>query len=90
MSPEPALNFHKDSVFSSEDILICGVFDLIHVNHINFLHKSKNIGDKLIVLINTDRFVSTYKRIPIINENDRLQMIQNILYNILKTILCLK
>ena len=28
--------------------------------------------------INTYRFVSTYNRVPIIIENDRLQMIQNI------------
>ena len=60
------------------NILTCGVFDLLHIGHINFLHKIKNKDDKLFVLIHSDRFVSTYKRIPIINENNRLLMIQNI------------
>jgi cytidyltransferase-like protein len=60
------------------NILSCGVFDLLHTGHLNYLHKIKNDNDKLIVLINSDRYVSTYKRKPIINEKDRLQMIQNI------------
>tara|TARA_Y100000389_G_scaffold24325_3_gene21021 strand:- start:7478 stop:8581 length:1104 start_codon:yes stop_codon:yes gene_type:complete len=60
------------------NILSCGVFDLLHTGHIDFLHKIKNDNDKLIVLLHSDRFVSTYKRVPIINEKDRLKMIQNI------------
>ena len=39
----------------------CGVFDLLHTGHINFLHKIKNDNDKLIILLHSDRFVSTYK-----------------------------
>jgi phosphoethanolamine N-methyltransferase len=60
------------------NILTCGVFDLIHIGHINFLQRIKKDNDKLIVLLHSDRFVSTYKRLPIINEKDRLQMLQNI------------
>ncbi len=60
------------------NILSCGVFDLIHTGHINFLNNIKNKGDTLYVLVNSDRYVSTYKRKPIINENSRLKMIQNI------------
>ena len=61
------------------NILACGVFDLIHMGHINFLNKIlKNDNDKLIILVCSDRYVSTYKRLPIINENLRLDMIRNI------------
>jgi cytidyltransferase-like protein len=59
-------------------ILAAGVFDLLHGGHLSFLKKIKNENDKLIVLVNSDRFVSTYKRIPYINQNDRLEMIKNL------------
>ena len=60
------------------NILSCGVFDLLHTGHLNYLHKIKNDNDNLIILLHSERFVSTYKSIPIINEKDRLQMLQNI------------
>lgn len=59
------------------NILTCGVFDLFHVGHIDFLKRIKNDGDKLYILLHSDRFVSTYKRIPIINENDRFEILKN-------------
>jgi len=61
------------------NILTCGVFDLIHSGHIKFLNKIKSENGKLIVLIHSDRFVASYKKNrPIINENDRLLMIQSL------------
>lgn len=60
------------------NILTCGCFDLIHSGHIDFLNKIKGKDNKLFVLVHSDRFISTYKREPIINENDRLKMILNI------------
>ena len=62
------------------NILIPGVFDLLHYGHIKYLNDIKNMNKNtnLIVLIHSDRYTSTYKRIPIINENLRLKMIQNI------------
>jgi glycerol-3-phosphate cytidylyltransferase len=59
-------------------ILTCGVFDLLHIGHINFLKKLKKENGKLIVLIHSDRFVCSYKRKPIINEIDRLELIKNV------------
>ena len=38
----------------------------------------QGLSIKLIILLCSDRFVSTYKRVPIINEKNRLQMLQNI------------
>ena len=35
-------------------VLVTGVFDLIHIEHIRFLHKAKKQGDLLIVGIETD------------------------------------
>ena len=60
-------------------ILTCGVFDLLHTGHIKFLNKIKNKHNKLIVLLHSNRFVLSYKKKrPIIDEKDRLVMIQSL------------
>lgn len=60
------------------NILTCGVFDLLHTGHIDFFNKIKKDEDNLYILIHSDRFVSSYKRLPIINENQRLKMISSL------------
>jgi len=59
------------------NILTTGVFDLIHIGHLEYLNKIKD-NNNLIILIHSDRFVSTYKRKPIINEKHRLQMVKSL------------
>ena len=57
-----------------------GVFDIIHRGHIEYLSKAKNLGDALIVGINTDasaRRIKGNKR-PIVNEEDRAFVVANI------------
>jgi len=44
--------------------LTSGTFDLINVGHIDLLHKAKEFCDYLIVAINSDELVLTYKLIP--------------------------
>ena len=53
-----------------------GVFDLLHVGHINFMNKIKSEGDELIVLVCTDLYASSYKRTPIIPQEQRLEMVK--------------
>lgn len=42
-------------------VLATGVFDLIHIEHIHFLNQAKNLGDKLIVGLETDDRVARMK-----------------------------
>lgn len=48
-----------------------GTFDLFHYGHINFLKKCKSIADKVVVSLNTDDFVTEFKRCPIMNYEER-------------------
>jgi glycerol-3-phosphate cytidylyltransferase len=41
-----------------------GTFDLLHIGHIDLLRKAKEIGNYLIVSLNTDEFVKEYKKKP--------------------------
>lgn len=57
-----------------------GCFDIIHAGHVDYLKKSKDIGDILIVALNTDNSVKRNKgeKRPIINEKQRLFVMDNL------------
>ncbi len=54
-----------------------GTFDLLHVGHVASLEKAKRLGDVLMVGVNSDRSVKTYKGPdrPINPEKDRLRVL---------------
>lgn len=60
----------------SKNVYVIGVFDLFHKGHVELLKNSKRLGDKLIVAINGDEMVSSYKRRPFFSEEDRLEIVK--------------
>lgn len=57
-------------------VYVIGVFDLFHRGHLELLKRAKELGDKLVVAINGDEMVASYKRLPFFNEQDRLELIK--------------
>lgn len=60
-------------------VMATGTFDLIHPGHGVYLEEAKKLGgydSRLVVVIARDSTVCNKKRIPIINENQRLEMIK--------------
>ena len=63
-----------------------GIFDLFHKGHLEYLKACKNLfanleGEEIVFLIVgivNDKDATGYKRIPIYNENDRYEIIENI------------
>ena len=51
-----------------------GVFDILHLGHINYLEEARKLGDALIVGVNTDASVKRNKgdKRPINDENSRI------------------
>lgn len=60
----------------NEIVFTNGCFDIVHLGHIDYLEKARNLGDKLIVGINTDASVKRLKgeKRPIVNEEARTRM----------------
>jgi len=52
------------------------VADLFHIGHLNLIKRAKELGDILIVGIHSDADVESYKRIPVISEGDRYEIVK--------------
>lgn len=61
-------------------VYVDAVADLFHVGHINLFERAKNEGDFLIVGIHSDKTVESYKRTPIIEQEQRYRMVGSCRY----------
>ena len=54
-----------------------GVFDLLHIGHVRYLSQARDLGDVLIVAINSDRCVRELKGAdrPIIDQDERAEIL---------------
>ncbi|MBC8343031.1 MAG: D-glycero-beta-D-manno-heptose 1-phosphate adenylyltransferase [Bacteroidetes bacterium] len=54
-----------------------GCFDLIHLGHIDYLSKSADLGDKLIIAVNSDKSTKKLKgeRRPLQDEQSRMMIL---------------
>jgi glycerol-3-phosphate cytidylyltransferase len=53
-----------------------GTFDLLHINHLNMINYARGLGDILIVGVNSDELVTSYKSNPIIPFEERIALIR--------------
>jgi len=54
-----------------------GCFDIVHLGHVDYLEKARNLGQRLIVGVNTDKSVNKLKGLsrPVVNEYSRLRLL---------------
>lgn len=66
---------------SNRKVYTGGTFDLFHRGHVNFLRQCKEIGDYVIVSLNTDEFIHRYKgEFPVISYEDRKEVLLSCKY----------
>ena len=56
-------------------IAVSGYFDPLHVGHLECLELAKELGDKLIVIVNSDHQAKLKKGKPFMKEKDRLKIV---------------
>ena len=58
-------------------VLANGCFDILHVGHVRYLEGAAELGDTLVVAVNSDRSVPQLKGEgrPILNEDDRVSLV---------------
>ncbi len=56
------------------------VCDLFHYGHVNFLKKARNLGTHLVVGLISDEVAATYKRQPILSQEERKKVISSCKY----------
>ena len=57
-----------------------GTFDLLHINHLKMIEYARSLADILIVGVNTDELVASYKSEPIIPFEERLALVKALKY----------
>jgi FAD synthetase len=59
-------------------VMATGTFDILHLGHIYFLKEAKKLGDKLIVVVATDKTVRKLKHEPVNPQEIRLNLIKEL------------
>ena len=59
-------------------VLVTGGFDPIHSGHLAYFNEAKKLGDKLVVGINSDEWLTRKKGKPFMPYSERLSIIQNL------------
>ncbi len=53
-----------------------GTFDMLHVNHLRLIEYARGLGDILIVGVNTDELVASYKSMPMVPFEERIALVR--------------
>ncbi|HEX9545017.1 MAG TPA: adenylyltransferase/cytidyltransferase family protein, partial [Pyrinomonadaceae bacterium] len=78
LSPDELLGVRQGLRATGKTLVFTnGVFDLLHVGHVRYLAKARELGDVLLVAINSDRSASELKGEgrPITNESERAEIL---------------
>ncbi|MCP4319023.1 MAG: adenylyltransferase/cytidyltransferase family protein [Hyphomicrobiales bacterium] len=53
-----------------------GVFDMLHANHVSLLEEASSFGSRLVVGVVSDARTQEFKRLPVVDEQNRLHVVK--------------
>ena len=59
-------------------VLISGYFDPLHIGHIDLIKRAKQLGDHLIVVVNTDQQATLKKSKPFMPQDERVEIMKSL------------
>ena len=59
-------------------VLVTGGFDPLHSGHISYFKEAKKLGDKLVVGLNSDEWLTRKKGKPFMPIKERVEIIRNL------------
>ena len=80
LSPDKPVSPLNNGRSHNSVILVGGCFDILHLGHITFLKKAKNLGEKLVVLLESDQNIQKNKgkNRPINNQENRAKILESL------------
>ena len=78
---QSAMQFCQDyDEMSKQLVFTNGVFDLLHVGHLDYLEKARELGDALLVAINDDESTRQYKGVgrPLVPAIERARLLESL------------
>lgn len=67
---------NKAAGHGTRTVLATGVFDILHLGHLYYLTEARKLGDRLVVVVARDETARRIKRLPIVPEHLRLEMVR--------------
>jgi cytidyltransferase-like protein len=61
-------------------VITSGFFNPLHIGHINLIKKAKELGDFLVVIVNSDEQVKIKGSVPFMPEQERIEIIKALRY----------
>lgn len=61
-------------------VAVCGGFDPIHIGHVRQFKEAKKLGNKLVVILNTDEWLMRKKGYVFMPFNERKEILESIKY----------
>ncbi len=61
-------------------VVVSGGFDPLHVGHIRYLKEAKNLGNNLVVILNSDNFLKQKKGYVFMPYEERKEILESIKY----------